>query len=482
MVVWSGVAADENLIQPEFITANTRPEGAASVDALQPRFVGALACSNAACHGNFQESQSSESLRFDEFHTWSIDPHSSSLLTLQSKRAQKILRQLRVLDEAGRVIESQAAERQWTNCLQCHDTTLPALTAIENSQFVQLSEGVSCEACHGPASKWLHRHYRKDWLTLTSLQKSESGFLNLDHPVTQAEKCVQCHVGQTSGEVNHDLLAAGHPALKWDLAWYQQRMPQHWHAARRGQLNESLQGPLQRWLLGQAVAAEAALQQLQRRAQQAVTARGTWPELSESACFACHHDIEEGQSWKQFRGLNAPSGNFGSLPWAPWELSLVPELIEQLESASANNFSGDYTELVQAMNSAVVPDPRTVSDLAEKSAQSLHAWIENLEFPSDDSIHAALLQLFEQEQGAWAVGTWERSAKFFFAVSAEYRHGGVEIPVALLRLRETLQYPRGKSGDYESPQQFRGRAANGEEHSPRAESLRLIQQMLKKPR
>ena len=45
-------------------------------------------------------------------------------------------------------------------CLACHALNPPA---EERSRTFDVSEGVSCESCHGPASGWLGPHTERDW-------------------------------------------------------------------------------------------------------------------------------------------------------------------------------------------------------------------------------------------------------------------------------------------------------------------------------
>src|SRR5262249_49209288 len=90
-------------------------------------------------------------------------------------------------------------------------------------------EGVGGEACHGPASgphPWLAVHtapdkWRKKYAkTPNDPEWKKYGFTDLADLRVQAETCAGCHVGAPPDEkrgipardVNHDLMAAGHPA------------------------------------------------------------------------------------------------------------------------------------------------------------------------------------------------------------------------------------------------------------------------------
>ena len=55
----------------------------------------------------------------------------------------------------------------------------------------------------------------------------------------RAKVCTRCHVGRRSPdglltqEVNHDLIAAGHPRLNFEFAAYQENLPVHWDEKER---------------------------------------------------------------------------------------------------------------------------------------------------------------------------------------------------------------------------------------------------------
>ena len=68
-----------------------------------------------------------------------------------------------------------------------------------------ITEGVHCEGCHGPAEKWLEPHAEKGW---THEQSVKLGMYDTKNLLLRAEKCVSCHLA-----IEPDLVAAGHPDL-----------------------------------------------------------------------------------------------------------------------------------------------------------------------------------------------------------------------------------------------------------------------------
>src|SRR5262249_40890342 len=118
-------------------------------------------------------------------------------------------------------------------CLACHTTPRPAkvlkVTAWMNP------DGIGCEACHGPAEKWLGPHTTCSWSGLDPETKEKRfGFVPTQLLARRAGVCVPCHVGVHPADdaplqdVNHDLIAAGHPRLNFEFSAYQDRMPAHW--------------------------------------------------------------------------------------------------------------------------------------------------------------------------------------------------------------------------------------------------------------
>ena len=60
-----------------------------------------------------------------------------------------------------------------------------------------MADGVGCEACHGPAEKWLARHYRDDWKGVSPADKKALGMDNTRDLRARADLCVGCGLCQT---------------------------------------------------------------------------------------------------------------------------------------------------------------------------------------------------------------------------------------------------------------------------------------------
>jgi hypothetical protein len=118
-------------------------------------------------------------------------------------------------------------------CLTCHagldpNGDLSAVSLREN-----VSYGVQCEACHGPAENYMRssEHQQPTWRTKSLDEKAALGMTDLSNAAVCSEVCLSCHFGNlASGRfVTHEMYAAGHPPLPpFDLQTFLDAMPPHW--------------------------------------------------------------------------------------------------------------------------------------------------------------------------------------------------------------------------------------------------------------
>jgi hypothetical protein len=245
--------------------------GLAQADAPPPKYVGAAACASQNCHGSATARRDSETSLQNEYVTWSReDRHAKAYAILDGPLGKRIASQLGI-----------ANPQKEKRCLDCHATNVP--TKARGERF-RLEDGVSCESCHGPAGAWLARHTERDWAAERSLPL---GMRDTPRPEVAAETCLGCHLGSPTKRVDHELLAAGHPALAFELDTFAANMPAHWaeHAANRGWFRGEA------WTAGQVVAAREAALQFARQMRE----RG-WPDFAAYDCQACHHEVSNG-SW-----------------------------------------------------------------------------------------------------------------------------------------------------------------------------------------
>lgn len=269
-------------------------------------FLGSSSCAAARCHGGVYDP---ERPAWNWAYTvWrSDDRHAQAYADLLSPRGQEMAE--RFFADEGRT-RPEHDQR----CLACHVTP-------RTPDSVALHEGVGCESCHGRSDQWRSEHYLPAW----KAARSAEGFHDLRKPSERAKSCVGCHVGRPGQEVNHDLIAAGHPPLRFELGAFHEQLPKHWDFEEEQTQDRQLEARL--WLAGQIESSRAALDLLNQRA---TNYDGPWPELAEYDCESCHHPLST-PGWRQSR--RSP----GSPLWGSWHFS--PRMIDASHAAAGGDGS-----------------------------------------------------------------------------------------------------------------------------------------------
>jgi hypothetical protein len=253
--------------------------------------------------------------------TWlQFDPHAKAYDVLLDPRSVAIAAKLKG------PLESKPAHEAGL-CLSCHATVGPPEPIREGVTHVK--DGITCESCHGPAEVWQETHLSAGWMKKTAGAKALDGMTDLSTPSSRAKTCVACHVGDRSRgmDMNHDLIAAGHPRLNFEFSSYLATYPKHW----KEKTGDRSDFEAKSWAVGQVVTARAVLQLLADRAiaskpgaiRKAPAPEAIWPEFSESECFSCHHGlVKDGPLQSEAHTQGKP----GKLPWATWPLAMLPDL------------------------------------------------------------------------------------------------------------------------------------------------------------
>ncbi|HEX3150173.1 MAG TPA: multiheme c-type cytochrome [Gemmataceae bacterium] len=309
---------------------------------------GSVGCTAAACHGgpvngtvprSAWASAEADAQRWRSSATiWKCyDPHSRAFGILGNDLSIQIEGRL------AKPGEKPIDARQDVRCLACHANP----TLANQSPHPSHTEGVNCESCHGNASKWQAEH--AGWQTGATHQRQllRAEMTNLSDPAVRVETCAGCHVGApaTDGtalrDMNHDLIAAGHPRLNFDYATYLRALPPHW-AEKNRDVSPIVFRPVsdayRHWLVGCAATTAARHRLLADRAN-----RGPWPELAEFDCYACH------------RGLDGRRAGSGELVWN-----------EPLLKARLAGF--DDADLLAAMRRS--NDSKTIRQAADRISES----------------------------------------------------------------------------------------------------------------
>jgi hypothetical protein len=160
------------------------------------------------------------------------------------------------------------------------------------AQTFDISDGVSCE--HAMAQRLALAGYTaKDWETKTLTAGLGCGSNDL---AVRSHICLHCHLGNYEKSVDHQMIAAGHPDLTFELNLFSAVMPRHWRDS------ETIPWfGTKEWAVGQSMQLRDGLQRLASRARSS-----TWPEYAELDCFACHHSLTAPKdSWRQDVGYAA---------------------------------------------------------------------------------------------------------------------------------------------------------------------------------
>jgi hypothetical protein len=369
------------------------PRAAGSTGAVSPHrrsFQGVGSCAAAACHGG----DGPPRIPGSEYTSWiNCDPHARAFTVLADDRAERMTKSLRRAVPATRD----------PLCLACHATGAhPGLR----------SDGVGCESCHGPAEGWLTRHYQPWWGRQSDRRKEAWGMRPTKDLRVRAKTCAECHVGSAGRDVNHDLIAAGHPRLNFEFGSYHAVLPKHWNVrADRARYPDF---EARAWALGQAASAEQALELLASRAAGRNTA--PWPEFAEYNCFSCHHALHEPRPWRKQGG-----GKLAGAPaWGSWYFSdLLPKALAYSTPRAVP------TDLFPSLRQQMLkpsPNRDRVVRLARQAAQELRPWLATLNAApcQAPAVLGVRMRSFTPDGAGPAAITWDAAAQRYLALAAFY--------------------------------------------------------------
>jgi hypothetical protein len=356
---------------------------------------------------------------------------------------------------------------QDATCLKCHALDPHGLTVDTGESLFKanrLSGGVGCEGCHGPAEKWLTTHYQAGWKLLPNEVKAkEFGFTPTKDIAYRVQACAACHVGAADREVNHDLIAAGHPRLAFEYTRF------HYFPGYAKHWREPVPNPefeVRAWFVGQVATLWAAVDLLRVRAERADS--NPWPEFAAYSCYSCHQGINKEKDFRSDAGQ--PPRKRGSLPWEVWHTALIDVLPGQTPAL----FPGIPAPTVKAvrelkalMDDSPRPDPAKVRDTAAAAVRELDAWLTTLK-PGDTGspadlrglITAAAADALTKDRQALRDYDWDFAAQHYLACAAAFHAAGgkavlPEFDGPLDRLRGVLKFPAG----YNSPRDYQPRDA-----------------------
>lgn len=246
-----------------------------------------------------------------------------------------------------------------------------------------------------------------------------------------AANCAGCHIGAPATDahgnivrdMNHDLIAAGHPRLNFEFGTFLANLPPHWNEVYSARQPRD---DAQSWAVGQLTSAEAALDLLVNRAGHGRTDfPAPWPEFAEYDCYACHHNLQ-GESWRQKErkyGKHEP----GALPWGTWYFPLAEKLAPEAHEPLA--------KLAQEMGKPL-PNVDAVKQHAAAAKAALAKARPGLKL--DDAGLRRDLKSWLQDS-AKLPQTWDAAEQLFLASQS------LKQPPAEAKLLQMRAYPQGQN-------------------------------------
>jgi hypothetical protein len=334
--------------QPEAKRAQSQPTAGEA-----GKFSGPGSCAASNCHGSVQP-KNVVRIAQNEYSIWTAqDKHSRAYVVLSNPTSLRM----------GKILGLEQPPNKSDKCLNCH--ALNAKPDQRAQTFQTLEDGVSCESCHGPAVGWLGPHTVKNW---THEQSLKLGMYDTRDLTKRTERCLSCHMGTAEKEVDHVMIAAGHPDLTFQLESFSSAMPRHW----KPEPNAGAWVSVQELATGQAVQLREALVRLNRRAS-----GPNWPEYAEYECFACHHSLTKPEaSWRQAAGYHGRRP--GAPVWNPSTYAVFRHIATAVDPSVANQLLAQLDNIMQLSGKPGTKDQvasaaKDAAGLAEQVAQRVQA-------------------------------------------------------------------------------------------------------------
>ena len=407
------------------------------------KYIGPGSCAATSCHGSVKPIPDSRILQ-NEYSTWIIrDKHSRAYQALLGDVGERM----------ALILKLGAKAEEAPKCLACHALN-PA--PEQRGRAFEISEGVSCENCHGPASAWLGPHTTRAWPHEKSVA---AGMHDTRDVIHRTEKCLECHLGARNKFVDHQMIAAGHPDLYFELDSFSAVMPRHWKVPRESEPGKPAEDAawvgVREWSAGQAVQLRAAMERLTWRARnERADKKDVWPEYSELSCFACHHALGAAKdSWRQEHGYVGRRP--GDPAWNSSRYAVFRLLAKQIDSANAQELDRQLLAVSEEMSklnpdrNAVASAASAAAPLAQRIAERLATMqygqavaLRMLQRISDDAENIALADERAAEQAAMAIDS------LYVAYSKDAKPANAdEVRAAINELFQQLENPSAYNAD-----------------------------------
>jgi hypothetical protein len=339
------------------------------------------------CHGD--SSQRNELCRMIEYRIWANrDPHRIALDWGQ---------------KGDKKYQTESAERAWDigtrlgiddvttsrQCIGCH-SVLVAKDTSRQTAFRPKDEGVTCVACHGVYSDWVKEHQETGdtpWqrIEIRHEKWERFGMVDLWNPVTRAQVCTSCHIGDPDPEkgkmITHAMYAAGHPPLpSIEVTAYSDEQPQHWlylrckgdKAKNRLEFNDRRLEQTEQVVASALVALRRTMELIETDCKKR-GADSSWPEFARFDCSACHHDLKAPGAHLRPRAHRGAVGR----PSAPlWSRALTNLAIDAADPDKFDTRSAELESLLAKFDAALTERPFGNRDNTAAAARAVVEWTE----------------------------------------------------------------------------------------------------------
>jgi hypothetical protein len=236
--------------------------------------LGAATCASSLCHGAIKTWKDSNVLQ-SEYVTWSrLDKHAKAYNVLFNERSKKIAKNLGLKEGAHNA----------KICIDCHGHNVPA---DRHGEKWAITDNITCEACHGPAEKWIRSHVAPD---ATNASNIADGLYPTNEAKPRAQLCLSCHFGNKDKLVTHRIMGAGHPRMSFELDTFTEMAPRHFVIDKDYSERKRVWEGVKVWAIGQALAVDDTLDIMN---DPKLGRDGIFPELVLFDCHACHRPMAE---------------------------------------------------------------------------------------------------------------------------------------------------------------------------------------------
>ncbi len=329
--------------------------------------LGVGSCASSLCHGAVETWKDSNVLQ-NEYITWSrSDKHARSYSVLLNARSKEIAKKLGLPEPAHKS----------DLCLDCH--THNPKPAQRGEKF-QITDGIACEACHGPADRWVKSHVEPEATHQNNLSR---GMYATNDDVARARLCVSCHIGNQEKFVTHKIMAAGHPRMSFEMDTFTQIGPAHFRIDDDWVKRKGGWDGVRAWAIGQAVASQELLALLQSPRGR----DGLFPELVLFDCHSCHHAMGD----KRNTAARVGAGP-GFVRLNDASLLMLRQIVKRVAPSDAGNFSQQVANLHKAVASGT--DALTHAKTVEQQITAMIPKISAHRFTGED-VKAIMIGLID---------------------------------------------------------------------------------------